>query len=219
MLTCPKCNITIRGDKRCCPLCQGRLKGEPEDGAFPVLEKVPVSTVTLFRIALFGAVLAEIVFVLISFFNGEWIHSFGVATMAIVFGLIDLAVALYYRGNVLKLITVQAYVILVAVFIIDRHFGAHYWSLAYVIPSVLVALVIVTLLVGRIEGLMLGDYIMYLIVDVIFGLLQVIPIYKGLNPYPFVAAISIAFMVAMAAFVCIFHFRELKNASAKYLNM
>ena len=219
MMTCPKCNITIRGDKRCCPLCQGRLKGEPEDGAFPVLEKVPVSTVTLFRIAIFAAVLAEIAFVLISFFHGEWIHSFGVATMAIIFGLIDLAVALYYKGNVLKLITVQAYIILVAVFIIDRHFGAHYWSLAYVIPSVLVALAIATVLVGRIEGLVLGDYIMYLIVDVVFGLLQVIPIYKKVNPDPFIAAVSIAFMVAMAAFVLIFHFREFRNASVKYLNM
>ena len=219
MMTCPKCNITIRGDKRCCPLCKGRLKGEPEDGAFPVLEKVPVSTVTLFRIALFLAVLAEISFVLISFLYGEWIHSFGVATMAIIFGLVDLGVALYYRGNVLKLITVQAYVILLAIFIIDHHFGAYYWSLAYVVPSVLVALVIVTVLVGRIEGLVLGDYMIYLIVNVIFGLLQAIPIYKGINPFPVIAACSVAFMVAIAAFVVIFHFRELKNASAKYLNM
>ena len=31
MQECKKCKITIRGNKKCCPLCQGRLNGEPEE--------------------------------------------------------------------------------------------------------------------------------------------------------------------------------------------
>ncbi len=219
MQECKKCRITIRGNKRCCPLCQGRLYGEPEDPAFPTIKKLPLTTDAVFRIALFLAVLAEIALGMVCFVSGGWIPGVEIAMVVIVFAIIDLRVALFFRGNMIKLITIQSYIIMGAMFYLDYRFGFLGWSLMWSIPLVFIALMVTTLIVAKVAGLMLSDIMLYVVFDVIMALLQAIPIYKGLNKYPLPAAICIALMLAIAAFVVIFRFNDLKNASAKYLNM
>ncbi|MCR4674508.1 MAG: hypothetical protein K5675_05800 [Lachnospiraceae bacterium] len=219
MQTCPKCNITIRGNKKCCPLCEGRLNGEGEDGAFPVIKTKPVSTTTLFRIALFIGVLTIITLGFLGFINISWAKSLGLVSMIIIFALIDLAVAIYYRSNLLKLFTVEAYVIMLGVYLIDNHIKAYHWSIAFVIPSIFLALMLLTVLMGHFNGLLLGEYLSYVIIDVLLSFLQIIPIRLGQNPWPYLAAGCIAFMLAITAFLLIFRFKEFKNAAAKYWNM
>ena len=219
MQECKKCKITIRGNKRCCPLCQGRLTGEPEDAAFPDIPLKPLTTDAVFRIAAFFAVLSEIALGMICFVNGGWIPGMEIAMVAIIFALIDLGVALYYKSNLLKLITVQAYIVMVAVYVLDRRFGAIGWSVMWVIPMMFIALMVATLIIKAANGLYMRDIMLYVILDVILATLQVIPIYRGQNPFPYPAAVSIALMLAIAAFVIIFRFNDLKSASAKYLNM
>ena len=219
MQYCPKCKIDIRGNKKCCPLCRGRISGEPEEGAFPVIHSAPVSTATLFRIAVFIGVLIEIVFGFVGYINGSWMHSLGLVGTIIIFALCDLAVAIYYRSNLLKLFTVESYIVIIAIYLINRHVGGYMWSFAFVIPSIFLALLIVTVLIGHFQGLLLGEYMIYVIIDVLLSFLQLIPIHYGLNPWPYLTAGCIAFMMAVAAFVLIFRFREFKNAAAKYWNM
>ncbi len=38
MLYCKKCNVSINGNKKCCPLCQGKLLGEPSVEAYPKVQ-------------------------------------------------------------------------------------------------------------------------------------------------------------------------------------
>ena len=219
MQECKKCKITIRGNKRCCPLCQGRLTGEPEDAAFPVIKKLPITTEAVFRIACFLAVLAEIALGMICFVNGGWVPGIEIAMIVILFALGDLGVALYYKSNLVKLITVQSYIIMVAVIYLDRRFGMIGWSLTWVVPLMFIALILATLIIARVSGLFLRDIMLYVVFDVLMSLLQAIPIHRGINRFPWPAAMSIALMLAIAAFVIIFRFNDLKNASAKYLNM
>ena len=220
MQECKKCKITIRGNKKCCPLCQGRLSGEPEDAAFPVIKRLPLTTDAVFRIALFLAVLAEIGLGMICFLNGGWIPGIEIAMIVIVFALADLRVALYFKGNLIKLITVESYVVMVSLNYVDYRFGGYGWSMVWVTPFLFIALMITTLVIARIAVLLLRDIMLYVVFDVIMALLiMAIPIYKGMNPNPWPAALSIAMMLAIAAFVIIFRFNDLKTASAKYLNM
>ena len=219
MQECKKCKITIRGNKRCCPLCQGRLSGEPEDPAFPNIKRMPLTAVAVFKIAAFIAILAEIALGMLCFVNGGWIPGVEIAMIIIVFAIADLNVALYFKGNLIKLITVQSYIIMLAVYILDRRFGSIGWSLSWVIPIMFIALMITTLIIARAAGLFLRDIMLYVVFDVFACSLQAIPIRNGINPFPWPAAISIALMLAIAAFVIIFRFNDLKNASAKYLNM
>ncbi len=219
MQECKKCKIAIRGNKRCCPLCQGRLSGEPEDPAFPDIKKTPLTTEAIFKIALFLSVLAEIFLGTCCFLNADLTPALGIVMVIIVFALGDLAVALYFKGNLIKLITIEAYLIMAAVIYFDHRFGAIGWSFTWVIPFMVIILMVTTLVIVSVSGLYLRDVMMYIVFDVLMSLLQIIPIKLGLNRVPWPAAISTALMLAIAAFVIIFRFNDLKNASAKYLNM
>ena len=40
MKWCPRCKVEIRGHSQYCPLCQGRVTGEGESPAFPIIPSV-----------------------------------------------------------------------------------------------------------------------------------------------------------------------------------
>nr|MCR5546508.1 hypothetical protein [Lachnospiraceae bacterium] len=161
----------------------------------------------------------EIIFGFLGFINGSWSKSLGLVGTIIIFALIDLAVAIYYRSNLLKLFTVEAYVIMLGVYMIDNHIKSFHWSIAFVIPSIFIVLMLLTVLMGHFNGLLLGEYLSYVIIDVLLSFLQIIPIHSKDNPWPYLAAGCIAFMLAITAFLLIFRFRELRNAAARYWNM
>ena len=53
MLYCGKCLIKIRGNKKCCPLCQGDLTGIPSSSVFPSLKRERISNLSLLKIFTF----------------------------------------------------------------------------------------------------------------------------------------------------------------------
>ena len=219
MLYCPKCKIKIRGNKRCCPLCQGRLEGEGEDPAFPTLKKRRVGTLTFFRICAFICIILEIGMFSAFYISGYTLRWTLIVMASVAFALFDLGVSMYFRGNVLKLITVQSYICMIASYIIDIKTGSFGWSWGWMIPISFVLLVITTIIIGNAMHLYIVDYVIYLISDVALSLLQIIPIYKGLNRSPYMAVISMALMLVFASFVFIFRFKDLQSASSKYLNL
>ncbi|MCR5453085.1 MAG: hypothetical protein K6F00_10690 [Lachnospiraceae bacterium] len=219
MQKCNKCRITIRGEKRSCPLCGGRIEGEAENPAFPVLERKAVTTSVFIKMCLFIAVVSEITLGAITVLNMDLFFATGIAAVSILFVLADIFISAYYRGNVIKLVTLQTYLIMFAVYDIDRHFSGRRWSLQYVIPFLFIILMLVTVIIGKSEGLLVRDYVIYIIVDVVLGSLQMIHVINGVNDFPIPAVISAGFLLIMAAYITIFKFNDLKNASMKYLNM
>lgn len=219
MQVCPKCNIKIRGDKRCCPLCQGNITGEPEDNAFKVLPARKVNTVTLFRICVFLFIIYEVVMGTIYQFSG---YRFRWALFAIIWGIvgiIDIRVALYLRGNIIKLITFETFFGIIITYIIDRMTGGYAFSVTWVNPIAFVLLPVVTIIIGVSAKLRIVDYAVYLLVDVLASMSQIIPIVSGFNRFTYPAVLSMGIMVVFAAFVLIFRRRDLINATSKYLNI
>ena len=219
MLYCPKCKVHIRGDKSCCPLCEGGLEGQGEDSAFPVLKKRRYSVWLLFKICVFVFVVMEVVLLMVQFATGFRYHLPGLIMMWAPFVLLDLLAALYYRGNIIKLISIQAYVVMAVCIFIDLGDGRISWSIQWVIPATLICLVLVTIVIGYGVGLRLVDYMIYLIIDVILALLQLIPVALGVNRLPYAAVISAGLMIVIAAFVILFRPRELGNAFSKYTHV
>lgn len=219
MQYCPKCKVHIRGDKRCCPLCQGSVRGNPQDPAFPVMKKRKYSIVLLFKVCLFLFVLTEVAMLMIDMMTGFRFHLPSLIMTWAPFVLVDLLVAIYYRGNVIKILSCQAYVVMAVCFFIDLHDGRLTWSIRWVIPSTLLGLVLATILIGYLAGLHLKDYLIYLVIDMVLTLLQLIPVVMGINDVPYMAIATAGVMIVIAAFVVIFKPKDLSNAFSKYMNL
>ncbi len=133
--------------------------------------------------------------------------------------LLDLMLAIYLHGNLIKMITVQGYIGIGLIFAIDWFTAGYNYGAAFIIPVLFVLLMAGTVLTGELQRLRFRDYVIYLVFDCLCSMLQLIPIVRGVNPFPIPALISIGATVIFAAFMLIFRFRDLQSASSKYLNL
>lgn len=223
MQYCPKCKVKVRGYKTECPLCQGRLTGIPEAPAYPVLKK-RVSRVSLLKILTF--ILAVVVIIMLSA-RFILVHQIGntdsswpgVVITASLVVWVDMVVAIMLRGNILKLVTFEAYAVMLISYCTDRVFGNRGWDIAWTIPMTLIALLCFTILIGIVTRAHLEDYVNYLIFDFVVAMIQLIPIIRETNIFMWPAVICVALYLILAAAIILFRFRDLKNASAKFWNM
>lgn len=223
MLYCAKCKIYIRGSKTRCPLCEGKLTGTPEDPAFPTLKRSGVSSFSILRVSTFVFLVLEIVMGAVWFLSSHelkvrlpWVP---LVMLGGVVGWVDLVLAMYLRNNVMKIITVQAYVAMIIDFAIDRMTGFLGWSYTWMIPMTFLGLAAATFGIGMGAKLRLEDYVIYLLIDTVFCMLQLIPVIGNWSSFLWPSVICMALYLIMAAGTVVFRFRALKNASAKYFNV
>ncbi len=133
--------------------------------------------------------------------------------------LADLAVALYYRYNIIKIVTFECYFIMLLILSVDRLTGFHGWSLAFVLPFLFLALIIATTVIARAVHLHLVDYVIYIALDVILACLQLIPLSLHDNPFPIFAVITLGVILVYAVAIVIFRTRDLKSASGKWFHV
>lgn len=218
MQYCPKCKITIRGRKACCPLCQGKLQGTPEETPFPVLAKPKVSTLSFFRICTFILVLLELSMGLVRYFAGPqaWLSIFGLTALI---AWADLWIAMWFRNNIMKMIVVQLYILMLITVFLDWKTGMHGWSVAWVIPLLFVAMAVATVIIGKTTKLALETYIMYLVWNILLSFLQMLALRLKINPFPAPAVVSMFLLLALGAAVVIFRLRDLKSAAGKWFSL
>ncbi len=223
MQYCQKCKINIRGNKTKCPLCQGRLSQSPENPAFPSIKKNTMTTLSIIKIATFCFLTLEIVMASVWFLAEHelkcpipwaWLVMVGAVVV-----WVDLLLAIYLRNNVMKIITMEAYIAMIVDYGIDRMTGFLGWSVIWMIPATFIGLGLATALIGIIGKLKLENYIIYLLVDTVFCMFQIIPVLHGTNSFGWPAVICMALYLILAAGTIVFKFNELKNASAKYFNV
>lgn len=221
MQICQKCNVKIRGRKECCPLCQGRLKEvEGEDNpSFPILEKRKISNITFLKMCTFLFVASEIIFGAINIMTKGEFPFIGPVMLGILVAWIDVIATMYLRNNLIKVITFEVIVAIVVDYYIDIKTGFHGWSINWMIPMTLIGLAIATIIIAMALKLRLDEYILYIVLDFVMALIQIIFIKNGMNSFPWPAVASIiTYMIIIAALV-IFRFRDLKNASEKMFNI
>ena len=220
MRYCPKCDIVIRGEKRCCPLCQGKITGVPdtrdisgipETEAFPVLER-RISSVTFMKLLTFLFLALEICFTLTDWMlkdNTLWPR---LVMLGIFVGWLDVIAAMYLRGNIIKLLTVETYVAIIINCYVDHMTRLHGWSYAWVAPTLFLGLLGATLIIANVTGLRHNEYVSYLALDAAVSLLQLIPIKYEINPVPLPALIVIGCYLILMSALLVFRFRDLKTA-------
>ena len=224
---CPKCEIVIRGEKSCCPLCQGKITAVPEDfsvpesakfEAFPVIER-KISSVTFIKIVTFLFLALEICFGLVNWMLGEDAPWVGLVMLGTFVGWLDVLGMMYVRGNLIKLLTVEGYVSIAVNCYVDHMTGLHGWSYAWVVPFVLLGLGLLTILISTASGMRRSEYVQYFAINAGVSLLQLIPISHNINPVPLPALIIIALYLILLAGLLVFRSRDLKTSLARRFNV
>ncbi len=220
MQYCPKCRIYIRGRKKCCPLCQGRLEDDnkAEDSPFPVLPVPHVSGYSFLKIATFAAVVLIVLMGFIDYVLHGRSAVPKLVSLCAVLAVGDLHVGAYFRNNIMKMVVVQEYIVALITIAADRLTGGFGWSFAWTVPCLLTASAATIVIIGKAMHRTFETYAIYILWAVIFSLLQIIPIKKGWNPMPLPAVINMCLMFVFAAGIVIFKGREMRNAGKKWFN-
>ncbi|WP_155834898.1 DUF6320 domain-containing protein [Butyrivibrio sp. FCS006] len=213
--------MKIRGRKECCPLCQGRLKEvEGDDNpSFPILEKRKISNITFLKMCTFLFIASEIIFGAINIMTKGEFSFIGPVMLGLFVAWIDVIATMYLRNNLIKVITFEVVVAIVVDLYIDIKTGFHGWSVNWMIPMTLIGLAIATNIIAWVLKLRLDEYILYIVLDFVMALVQIIFIRNGMNTFPWPAVASIITYMILIAALIIFRFRDLKNASEKMFNI
>ena len=219
MLSCPKCQVTIRGSKTCCPLCGGRVQGEPEPSPFPLIVPKKVNPFTVLRLSTFICIAAEIILLTVHYltdFDNHWL-TFSMICTGLVW--LDISMTVNYRRNLIKMLSLQTYFVCAAAVFIDIYSGYRGWSIAWLIPLGLTAISIATVCIGKGLKMLLEEYIIFLAVDMLLSFLQMIPILLDLNPFKLPAVLSMAFLLICGIAAVIFFRKDLASAASKLFNI
>lgn len=248
MQYCPNCKVKIRGRKACCPLCRRELKeadlpkplkqnesgpgsgtGAPvlaeeeetwlEEDPFVQLPSPRVSFMLMVRTVTFLCVSAEILLgaaQIISGGNRGWVYA---AMLFVLIALADFRIAVFYRSNLIRMLTTQAYIIMGVCLLASRITKSGSWALTWVVPGMFLLLIAVTFLTAKLQDMELHEYILYPAFDVLMSLLQIIPVLTGSNPFKAPAVICIALMLILVSSLIIFRGRMLREAAVKYLHV
>ncbi len=164
-------------------------------------------------------VASEIIFGAINIMTKGEFSFIGPVMLGILVAWIDVIATMYLRNNLIKVITFAVIVAIVVDYYIDIKTGFHGWSINWMIPMTLIGLAIATIVIAMVLKLRLDEYILYIVLDFVMALIQIIFIKNGMNSFPWPAVASIiTYMIIIAALV-IFRFRDLKNASEKMFNI
>ncbi len=221
MQYCPKCKVNIRGRKSCCPLCQGQLRlidGEP-NAPFPTLKKKKITNVTLFKVCTFLFIALEIIFATINIQTGKEYPFVGITMMGLAVAWVTLVTTLYLRNNLIKVITFEVIVAIAVDIVVDYKTGRHGWSVEWMVPSTLFGLAIATIITAKVLKLRLDEYILYLVLDLLMAISQIIFIKNGLNDFTWPAVVVIMVYLILISGLIIFRFSDLKNAAHKMFNL
>ncbi len=239
MYYCPKCKITIRGNKQCCPLCEGKILDKNgmrraaidetlydiddlEDDyneAFPILNERKITGHTFARICTFILAVIIVMCLTLRYLFGDMVSWTGVTILGSVVAWLDILAVLRYRYNVLKVLAVEVIVAIIVDYYIDKITGFHGWSVTWMIPFCLVGHTIVTFIIAKAMKLRFVEYIIYICLDAFLAFLQIIFIWNGENTLPYAAVFVIAGFVITLVATFLFRFRELRSAAGRMFNV
>ena len=206
MYECKQCHIKIKGNIKCCPLCQSELHGTPEQNVFPVIHMQPPLSQKMFRMGLFITLVALAVCVGINLSRPQdgWWVLFVLAGSACFWFSVSSAMKKWH--NIPKNILWQFVILSILAVFWDIKTGYRGWSLNYVLPFLCIGTIISTTLLAYILKLHTSEYILYLMLDAISALIPLILLLKHKLNVLYPSAICVS--VSMIVFGVLFLFRR-----------
>ncbi|WP_026510022.1 MULTISPECIES: DUF6320 domain-containing protein [unclassified Butyrivibrio] len=239
MYYCPKCKITIRGDKTCCPLCEGKILSRQDilrtgidekmydiddfsdeiDEPYPTLPERRINGVTFVKICTFLLAIIIVMGTAIKYLFGDAVNWVGMVVLGSVVLWFDILAIMRYRYNVLKVLFIEMLLTNIVAYYIDKVTGFYGWSVMWMIPLALVMHAVTCWVIAKAIKLRIEEYIIYIVLDAILAFLQAYFIWTRENTFPYTAVFVMAgFAIALVA-TFLFGFRQLRSATQRMFNV
>jgi len=220
MQYCEHCKVHIRGNRKQCPLCQNALfvSDSNQEEIFPTIPEAYQNNLIL-RIMIFISVSIVVISIAINVMFPVHVNW----SMFIISGIlcmwISLAMVIRKRHNIPKSITWQIAVISILAIIWDWRIGWRGWSLDYVIPIACVVAMIVMYVTAKIMHLGARDFMIYLLMDGLFGIIPIVfLVFNALNVlYPTIICVTVS-ILSLAAIV-LFEGENIKEELDKRMHL
>lgn len=206
---CNNCKVEVVGNRKTCPLCQGVLTGEKQDEVFPKISFIYTEHGVFFKIML----LVSVIIASVSVALNALLPKTGAWSLFVLGGIgsawISMISAINKRNNLPKNIVYQVMIISAIVILWDLLTGWRGWSITYVIPFVCFFAMISMAIISKIRNLYVEDYILYIVIDGVFGLIQVIFALAGWLTALYPSLICVVTSIISLSFILIFKQKEL----------
>lgn len=219
MKYCDKCKLSVRGNETICPLCQSRLSGADEEELYPVVPTIYKQFELYFKLLIFVTIAAGIICIAINLIlpeSGFW-------SAYVLFGLfsfwIIVAYAVRKKDNLPKTITGQALLISVFSILWDLLTGWNGWSLNYVFPISCIIAMLALAVTSRVMKMPAGDYIVYLTVDIAFGIIPYILYLTGNVHIVIPSLICIAMSILTISSLVLFEGKNILQEIERHFNV
>ncbi len=212
MQYCEHCKVYIRGNRKKCPLCQNSLMkaGNDEEEVFPELP-VTYQNHIIFRMLIF----LSISIIVISFAINAMFPTKVNWSMIVISGILcmwlSLGVVIKKRNNIPKSIVWQVAIISILAVIWDWRTGWKGWSIDFVIPIACVVAMIVMYVTAKIMHLSVRNFIIYLLMDGIFGIIPIAFILFDILKYRYPSIICATLSIISLSAIIIFEGENIKE--------
>lgn len=222
MQHCNHCDVDIRNPKEQCPLCGNKL-APLEDHLemkeiFPVIPSYLKSHLTLRILILISIILVVFSFSLYIIFPTKmnW-------PLLLTFGLVSIWLDLYFlvqkRFHIPKKIVWQVLILSLLSIFWDWKIGWIGWSITYVIPILCLVAMIIMYSIAIIMKLSTRDYITYVFINALFGIIPIIFVLFQLVDVIYPSVISIAVSVIFLAAIFILQGKSIISELDKRMHM
>lgn len=221
MKYCEKCKVNVAGKRTQCPLCQRSLVGDDSNQkeVFPYIPTVFKQYNLLFRFTMFLSIIGVVVSVSVNIIlphTGMW-SFFVVAGIACLW--LSIVVALKKRQNIIKNVLYQVVIASILSVLWDYLTDWRGWSLDYVIPIVCVGAMLAMAIISKVLNLQVQDYIIYLIIDSIFGIIPIVFLLTGLLQVVIPTIVCIGVSIVSLSALIIFEGENMKGELKKRLHI
>ena len=220
MLCCDKCNVSVSGTHRRCPLCQGTLSGtgSAETSVYPTLRRDEHRHLVI-RSLVFLSFAAMVLCVCIDVLLTDTTIGSSYVIAAVACTWVCLANIMLRRHNIAKSILWTAFLVSLLAIGWDYFTGWHHWALDYVIPSVLVFTMLSVAVISKIMRKHIGEYAIYLIIDGLFGIVPSLFLLFNWVTVRYPSVICIATSLISLAALCTFESEQIKTELKKRLHL
>lgn len=221
MQYCDLCHVYIRGGKERCPLCGNILSNRGRDEGDDVFPYIPLEYQT--HLALKIMVFISICAIVTSFAIYMIFPSAVNWPLSVALGMVSMWVSLgtiiQKRHNITKSIMWQVTIISALSVLWDWRTGWRGWSLDYAVPTACTSAMFVIYVLAKIMKAGINEYIVYMLLDGLLGLIPVLFIILGWTNVIYPSVISIAVSIIFISAIFIFQGEYIKDELNKKMHI